>query len=154
MESNKEDIIFDYQVNKMSYRQLVKKYGTNITAISKFLNRHNINIRGNSDGKLGFNILDYKEDIIRMYNIEKIAAVTIAEKYGVGCGTITSYLKKWNVPMRNLAERVSGFCLDDFKEEVLDMYLNEKMTKKAIAEHFNLNPITIRRRLTLWGYEN
>jgi len=84
-----------------------------------------------------------KEKIIHMYTIENKNATEISKTYKTTCGTINKYLKKWNIEMKTQSELQTGCKTDKLKDEIIDMYLNKKMSLRNIGLKLNLSKTAI-----------
>lgn len=145
------NVVNDYMINKLSYREIAKKYDSNPSSVMRFLQQHEVQTRGNSSGKLKYDINDFKDEIISLYDNQKLNASQIAEKYNTSCGVINSYLKSWNITLRTLAEIVAGVDLENYKNQIINMYINESQSMQKIATYFKVSKPTIKKYLTRWN---
>lgn len=151
LENNKKDVIDDYTIHKLSYSEIAAKHNSNKSSVMRFLRKYNIEPRGSSSCKIGYDIHNYKDQIIQMYTIENLNATQISKSFNTSCGVINSYLKSWGVELKSMAELISGINLESYKNEVIDMYVNQFMSTGKIANHFNLSSTTIKRYLKKWN---
>ena len=96
----------------------------------------------NSD-YIGFDIEEYKEDIIKMYMIGR-STNALGKKYGVAGSTIGYYLKKWKISIRKGAYGFSGLiiCKDGHKvrsypELQIDNFLFENGIAHDVEKTFD-----------------
>ena len=149
-EDNKNEIINDYINKKMSYKEIANKYNTSVDSVMRFLKSNNVKPRNYSSSKLKFDINIYKEDIIDMYINKSLNATQIGEKYGVCCSTINNHLTKWGIKLKEMTELIAGVNIEDYKKDIIDMYINHFISMKKIGEKFNVSKTTIARYFKKW----
>jgi predicted DNA-binding protein YlxM (UPF0122 family) len=151
LEENKDTVINDYLVVKLSYKQIGDKFNVSVSSVMRLLQKYEVDARNHSSCKLKFDICDYKNEIISMYLNKSLTASEIAKKLNTTCGTINTHLKTWGVNLKTLAELVSGIDLNKHKEQVMDMYINQNKSMLKIGKHFGVSKTTIKKYLKLWG---
>jgi len=80
-----------------------------------------------------------KEELYKLYVVEKNSMMSIAKRYGVCVETIRKHLKKYNIPIRKPPVIT--------KEELYKLYITEKKSLRTIAKIYNVSKNTIRNRL-------
>lgn len=150
----KELIIKDYVINNMNLNEISLKYNLSEETISRKLKEWNIRVKSCSEVRLGFNIKDYKDDIIFNYTKLNMNIKEIAKQYGdINEGVIRKILKDNDIKIRNNSETSLGFDIEQLKEEIIDMYINKKYSPLEIRKFYN-NKIcvtTIKNWLRKWG---
>ena len=140
-----------YYNEKLSFYKISDEYDISVAEISKFFQSMGLKARDNSAAKLGFDLEDYKDDIINKYVEQNIAAITIGREYNVCCSAITDKLKRWGVTLRTMQEISGKPNLTDYKEEILQMYFEENMSTNKIASKYNVSSTTVKRYFKKWN---
>ena len=91
-----------------------------------------------------------KEDIIHKYVIEKKSCKTIGKELNVSHSYVYEHLKEWNIELRKSKNKKERIC-DKYKSEIIDMYLNKKLSVLEIADNLNISIYTIYDGLKEWG---
>jgi superfamily II DNA or RNA helicase/transposase len=139
-----EKEICDFYVNKkMSAVAIAKKIGCSPTTAVRCLKRNGIKFRSVSETKMGFKLDERK--VIDLYVNKKMLMRLIAKKVGCSNCAIIGCLKRNGIKIRSASETKLGFNLDERK--VIDLYVNKKMSVKAIAKKFGCSSPTIIKRL-------
>lgn len=132
---------------------IADKIGTSSFTITKYLKKWGIEIRGNSEGKLGFDINEYKDDIINLYQIDKLTQKEISNKYNVSENVIKRLLTENNIYIRSGSETKLGLDIEKEKDYIIYMYTNKKLSMKIISEIINVDSCTLTRCFKKWNIE-
>lgn len=89
----------------------------------------------NSISHLGYDISQYKKDIINMYLREFITPTQIGEKYSVSSVCIMNALNRWGIKIRGNSEALIGFDIFNNTKEIIDMYVNKNMSLESICKN-------------------
>ena len=92
-----------------------------------------------------------KETLYDLYVNKKLSKKKIGEIYGCGATTIDRRLIEYNIKPRTTPNYKISYKIN--KEEVLDMFLNKRMSILKIAEHFNIGFSGIRYLLQREGVD-
>lgn len=130
-------IIKDYKEG-MNQAQLGKKYNVDRGTIRNILKRNNIEIRENNK----YSTLPI-DSIIEEYQ-NGISAYKIADKYHVSSIVIYDILKRNNVSMRTPSETLK---IQLPVNEIVDLYINKKMSTIKISDLYGVSNKTIARVL-------
>lgn len=108
--------------------------------------------RKSSITKLGFDIEIFTKDIIQRYIDNKnISQKEIANKFNVSEGVINRILKNNNIPIRTFSETKIGMNIDEYKDKIIDLYLNKNINLKEISDFYNVDTNIICKRLDKWN---
>jgi DNA-directed RNA polymerase specialized sigma24 family protein len=144
----KEEIAKAYKKGETA-QQLAKKYGVTDPTIKKALLEMAIDVRSYSEAQGGLKDAEI-EELIDLYK-EGWNTVRLAEKYGIGDGTVGRYLDRAGVQKRTWSEARGGLS-DEQKREVVKKYLNGE-TSVDIAKEYNVYYSTILRAVKESGNE-
>lgn len=93
-----------------------------------------------------------KEDIIYKYKVENKSCETISKELEISFYQVYQHLKKWGVeirPANNKRTRITEI----HKEEIIDMYVTQRLSTIKIGEHFNVSYQTIYKALKRWNID-
>ena len=93
---------------------------------------------------------DLKELIIHKYIQENKSCKKIANELGVSSTYIHEKLKSWGVQLRKAKTKKCRIA-DEYKDEIIEMYVNEKKSVLKIAKELNISQYTIYDGLKAWG---
>lgn len=118
----------------------------------------------NAMGKNNSRYIDldpYREEIINLYINEHYTLTNLSKKYKCSEPTFKKKLIDWGVKIRNMKEvskiSLSGeknpsyINLEPYKEDIIDLYINKKLSLVDIAKEYNCKYGTIRSKLVSWG---
>lgn len=126
-------------------RQIGEYFNFSDTTIRNILKRNNIKLRSLSETKLKGKVLD-KDEITKLYIVDKLNTYQIAEIYGVSGGTIVRILKDNNVKIRSTSEiMLKGKELNE--QEIVKLYTVDKLSCAKIGKIYDVAPSTIIRIL-------
>lgn len=148
---NRYNIEKMYITDKMNCVEIAKILNTEATYVHKYLNKWGIQTRNYSEAILKFNIEEKKETIINLYQVQNISATNIAKLFNTTCTTICKYLTKWGVNCRKQSEIQLGFNIEKHKEEIIDCYINKKMSTIDIGKLFHVSKKCINTHLKEWN---
>ena len=86
-----------------------------------------------------------KEQLYDLYVIRKLSTRQIAKMLDIPRSTICYWLKKYNIPTRSVSETNEKFKIS--KEQLYDLYVNQKLSSTQIAKVFNVSNVTICNKL-------
>lgn len=92
-----------------------------------------------------------KEDLFELYINQKLSKKEIGKIYNCGATTIDRRLVEYNIPMRTTKNYKVSYKLN--REEILNLYLIEKLSMLEIANRFNIGINGIRTFLNREGIE-
>lgn len=125
------------------YKSANKKYGYNMNSGGDSPTMNEESKKKISISRLGFDPEDFTEDIINYYkNGDTI--IGIGKKIGVGESVIRKILVKNNIPIKTSGEFIFGFKLEDYKEEIIKLYVEDNMAPVDIGERFGASASGIR----------
>lgn len=137
-----DDIIQLYKDGK-SISKIAKIYNVSSKIISRIIYENNII----PPKKLQtIKLEENKEYIIYLYN-QGNAISEISSILNIGRTAIQTRLKKWGVETRNSSVSQIGFNIEEFTDDIIDMYVNKKMSMKSIGKYFGVGEKPILRIL-------
>jgi transposase len=99
-----------------------------------------------------------KDELYRLYWIEKLPTKEIAKKFNISQGAIYQWLKKFNIPIKRgslseehkqkISQSIIKFKCP--KEELYNLYWIQNLPIKEIAKKFNVCTATIKRWLKIY----
>ena len=97
-----------------------------------------------------------KEELSRLYHIEKTSVNKIAKIFNCTPTTIYSKMRKYGLKLRSKKEaqilrRIDKSTLDINK--ILNLYYDKNQTLEQVGKHFGVSATTIRKRLISKGYK-
>jgi transposase len=155
--ATKEELYELYIVQKLPVEEIANKYDVAKNTVWRWLKIYHIPLRGKivynktkekmSKAKIKFNIS--KEELFRLYVIERKSSYKIAEIFGVTGQTVLNWLKKYNISRRNHSENTLYlFKNQEFKEKFknrmkeikrkLWQNLNKKRRKSRVISEYRL----------------
>lgn len=93
-----------------------------------------------------------KEDIIHKYTKENKSCKTIADELGISSSYVFEHLKEWGIKLRK-ANRQRTRVADNYKDEIIEMYINQKLSVLKIAKQLGISQYTIYDGLKDWGVD-
>lgn len=139
-DSIKNQIIIDYS-NNLSLSYISTKYKYSIGFIRRLLAKNNIIIRKRwKDSTL----IPYQDKIIQFYLNDKLSPSKIGEIYSVRGATITHFLKKCNIPLRdykistNSNIKSQKILQQSSILKIIELYNKEFIPIRELALLFNL----------------
>ena len=110
-----DDILNKYIINNIPISTISKKYNVNDCVIRRLLLNNDIKIKSNSEISIGFDINKEKENIIKLYKIDKYSLSKISDIYNnkISKSALGKYFKQWNVKTRNNSECKIGCCVGE-----------------------------------------
>lgn len=99
-----------------------------------------------------------REELYRLYWIEKVPTKEIAKKFNVSQGAIYQWLKKFNIPIRGKPHSEqhkkkiaqSSLKFKATKEELYELYIVQKLPVQEIANKYNVTKNTVWRWLKIY----
>ena len=146
----KDEIIDLYLNKKLNPVQIGKIYGVDENTIRRRLIKWKIKLRNISEVKLGFNIKDIENDIINLYENNKTIEY-ISNKFKIHYGVIRKVLENNNIHIKNNSEILLGFNIDNYKDTIIKLYIEENKSTREISEIFNVSQSTIINNLNKWN---
>ena len=128
--------IANLYVSGLSTTEIAKKYNTSHTSIRYALKKMNVSMRGISETKTGFAILDVKDEFVQLYN-DGSSFAEIAKMYGVSKSYVMNNIKGLVLP-RTCSHTKLGIDLDLYKEDIIKEYNNGKSSIE-IGESFGVS---------------
>jgi predicted DNA-binding protein YlxM (UPF0122 family) len=124
--ATKEELYELYIIQKLSVEGIAKKYNVTKNTVWRWIKIYCIPLRGKivydetrekiSKAKTKFNIS--KEELFRLYVIERQSSYKIAKIFGVTEQTVLNWLKKYNISRRTHSENTSYLFKDsEFREK-------------------------------------
>jgi len=95
-----KEVVELYVVKLMSTLDIAKKYQVSKGTISNILKRYNVPLRNPSEKAL---TPKEEEDVVDLYDNQKMSSIEIANQYGVSSGTILRTLRKNNIKIRDFS---------------------------------------------------
>jgi predicted GIY-YIG superfamily endonuclease/transposase len=92
-----------------------------------------------------------KEHLFELYVNKKLSKKKIGDMYGCGATTIDRRLNEYEIPIRNTPNYKVSYKLN--KNEILDMYIEKKMTITEISEKLEIGSSGIRYLLQREGID-
>lgn len=102
---------------------------------------------------LGYDIEDYTEEIVHDYVDNNMAMRDIAKNYDVNDAVIRRVLCKNNIKIKTSHELAFGYTIEDYRENIVDMYVNKKMSMSQISKSLNITVGAIKNNLIKWGFK-
>lgn len=137
---DEKSIIKLYTVDKLNTYQIGELYDVSYGVIIRILNDNNIKIRSMSEIMLKGKVLD-KENIIKLYTIDKLSASKIGKMYDVACSTITRMLKDNEVDLRYKGKKVrcitTGRVFDSVKDAAKEYNIKSRGNISASINPYN-----------------
>jgi len=138
-------ILEDYYINqKLSIRQIARKFNVNYSTIHQWLIKFNIPRREKPPEKIHIP----KEELIKLYVKEGKSASEIARIYNVAHTTILDKLRKFGIEPRNDKKLKD---IPNLKEKLTELYINQGKTMEAIAKEFGVTKEAIYRWIKKFG---
>ena len=143
----------EYVDEKMSAVMIAEKFGISYQTVYRWLKENKIEIRDNSEANLPKEFVKpSKRELERMYINERMSAVRIAERFGVGSTTVYRWLKEDEVGIRTLAQsQLPGGIIKPAKEDLESMYIDKKMSLKNVGKEFGVSNSSVLRWLRNYG---
>jgi len=95
-----KDVVNLYDNQKISSIEIAKQYGVSHHTILSILKRYNVPRRPPSEKAL---TPKEEEDVVDLYDNQKMSSIEIANQYGVSYGTILRTLRKNNIKIRDFS---------------------------------------------------
>lgn len=92
-----------------------------------------------------------KEDLYELYVNKGLSKHDIGEIYHCGATTIDRRLVEYKIPIRSTKNYKVSYTLN--KEQIIDMFLNKRMTIDKISKYFNIGTHAIREILKNKGID-
>ncbi len=90
--------------------------------------------------------------LIELYQGRKLPIRTIAGILGCGASTVESHLRALSVTLRSKSEALTGKRYVDLPEgELSDLYLNKRLSSRALAERYSVSARPSLNAFELWG---
>lgn len=139
-----------YEGNNLS--KIAKRYGRSISTIYRWLREYNIPRKIKSSKRLRNLGKPSKEELFKLYVEEKRSISDLAKKCFAGSTTIRRWLKQQGIKLRTLSEEL--LKNREFpEEEIKELYLNQNLSLKKIAEKYHTSKKVIKRILVKQGVE-
>lgn len=125
------------------YKSSNKKYGYNMNSGGDSPTMNEETKKKITISRLGFDPEDFTENIVNYYkNGDTIT--DIGAKIGVDESVIRKILVKNNISIKTSGEFTFGFKLEDYKEEIIKLYVEDKMAPVDIGKRFGASASGIR----------
>lgn len=149
----KEEIINLYSNKKMGILKISKLLGLNEHTVRRHLIFWGVKLRNLSESKIGFDINNFKEDIIYKYIEENMTIEDISFIYNVNHCVIKRLLESNNVNIKTTSEIHLEFNMEIEKENIVNSYVNENKSCNYISQLYNgkISSSTINNWLKRWG---
>lgn len=82
-----------------------------------------------------------KDELKRLYCEEHKSTIDLSERFGVAPGTISNWLRSYDLRVRTKAESLAQYVPD--RGKLRELHWEEEMTLKEIADHFDANHGTV-----------
>jgi len=89
-----------------------------------------------------------REELEKLYWKENMTSGKIAKKYGVDYTTVLNWLRHYNIPIKKLGNQIKKFNLT--KEELHELYWNQKMSMDEIAKKTGVTGTVIHRWMRIY----
>ena len=137
--------LYDLSINKkFKLRKIAKKYDCKISTILNRLRKYKITNRFSNCKKIEIS----KEELEKLYLINKLNTYEIADIYGTCQATIWKRLKQYNIERRNTHELNSKIPSKEFLEKY---YLNKRLSTWEIEKRYGYSRSTVHRKLREYG---
>ena len=136
-----------YVLEKKSAAEIAKELGVNAKLVNANLHRAGIPVRPTNNKP---RIIISKEDLVRMYEKEKLTASDIGRKFGCHPSIVWRRLKKYGIPRRN-SGTISRTTIT--KETLQRMYVEERKSAAMIAREMGFSDVTVWNKLKEYGFE-
>lgn len=100
---------------------------------------------------LGYDIEEYSSEIVNYYTNENMAIRDISKIYNVNDAVIRRVLCNNNVKIKTSHEQAFGYNILDIKNDIINLYVNKKMSLSQISKIYNISHSTISNNLKKWG---
>lgn len=136
-----------YLVEKKTAAKIAKELGVTMSLVIYNLHRAGIPVRPTNNKP---RVIIPKEDLVRMYEKEKLTASDIGRKFGCHPSIVWRRLKKYGIPRRN-SGTISRTIIT--KEALQRMYVDERKSAAVIARELGCSGNTVLKRLEEYGFE-
>ena len=136
-----------YLVEKKTAAEIAGELGVNASLVNANLHRAGIPVRPTNNKP---RIPISKEDLVRMYEKEKMTAPDIGRKLGVHPSIVWRRLKKYGIARRS-SGTISRTIIT--KEALQRLYVDERKSPAAIAREIKCSDATVWKRLKEYGFE-
>lgn len=106
-----EQIIYDYTVELLTFKELMKKYHIGQEKIRKILTNNNVRIYTSSEKNIlrrnrGYTLEEIENIVIDNYANKLWGQEKSGKQFGLNASTVKNILQKYNIPIRNLNESI------------------------------------------------
>ena len=144
---SKEQLQELYVGHRKTIEEVGKELGVSKGTAKRWLHQYGIPSRDYSEVLLpaGF-VKPTKEQLNEMYVSQRLSTLSIAAKLKISDVTVTSWLKKYNIPIRPAGERrfPAGF-VKPAKEQLEILYYGEGLSLDSIGDKFGVSNSVIKR---------
>ncbi|GEM_PF-4369458 len=137
-----EDI---YLKDKLSYKELAKRFLVSGSTIGEWLKSYNIPIRRFGEGKMSKSVVKpSKEELENLYVTQKLSVMKIAKKIGVAEDTIKHWIISYGLEYKAKGPRKKLIGIT--KNDLIQLYSIQKLSTRQIANKYN----TTKTVITYW----
>ena len=144
----KNEIINIYKNNFVTLEELGKMYSVSGQAIRTILLENNVLIRDTYTSRRKYDINDYKNDILYLYNEKNLSISEISNITSLNENTIRRNMMIWGVKIKSISEIKLGFNIEDYKQDIIYQYTQNNKTINYISKLYGVNDCVIRNVLT------
>ncbi len=143
----------EYLDYKKSSIQIATKLGVINSTICDWLRQIGVSVRTTSEAMLPNGVIrPNKTKLAKLYLQERKSTDKIAQEIGVGEATIRRWLRNSNIKIRDASEsKLSQNIIKPKKEELNQLYLQERKNTREIAELLGVSSRTILNWLKKYG---
>lgn len=147
---NKKQYIIDEYTNGKTVNQLAEEFSCDFTYLYRFMKQNNIctKQKQHDDG-----FLINKFDEIKQLFDNGLPMFKIAKKLGCSRTAVTKILKDNGIDTEKFFKNKKRDFVKNYKNEILNLYLNEKRSVKYISKKFNFDHRSVARFLIKSGIE-
>lgn len=146
---NKDEIFDLYYNKKISTPKIAKMFNVSSDVILSFIKRHGGKIRSYEEHREPLRVNIPKDELFDLYYNKRIPTRVIAKKYNTTISTILSNIKKFGGEVTSSSIQPSQIP----KEKLFDLYYNQKISARKIADIFNVSLPIIYKFIKKYGGE-
>ena len=131
-----------YLKDKLSYRELAKKFLVNGSTIGEWLKSYNLPIRRFGEGRIPKGVIKPKrEELENLYVTQKLSVMKIAKKIGVAEDTIKHWIINYGLEYKAKGHRKKLIGIT--KNDLIQLYSIQKFSTRQIAKRYNVSKTVI-----------
>lgn len=129
-----------YYEEGLNQKEIAERLGLSDSKVRHQMQEYGLNARGK--------LVDIpQEEVARLYYEEGLTQEQIGEIYGVSFSGISQRMRKWGMETRTQ----SDYKIEIQKELLEELYYNQRLTLKQIAEIFGVTDGTVANRMKEYG---